>query len=131
MTKKDPRKGDIIQIDWLDIQEDPVGNTDKAKVARRTSYAVFWEIKDDQGHQVLVTTSTIDPQADQSGWCAYPIGCVVGIKVIKRGRKSGKGLDRSSGKHADRNRADLRSSGVSSPGGKNDDQLCSDNRVAG
>jgi hypothetical protein len=85
-----PGKGDLIQVDWVDIAEDPVGDPNKAQLARRTSYGLFWEIRHDGAQEVLVTTTTVDRgSAEQSGYCIYPLSCVVKLSVIKK-RKGGK-----------------------------------------
>lgn len=86
-----PQRGDLIQVDWVDIAEDPVGDPNKAQLARRTSYGLFWEIRQDGAQEVLVTTTTVDKgiYAEQSGYCIYPFACVVKMSVIKK-RKGGK-----------------------------------------
>jgi hypothetical protein len=83
-----PSRGDLVQIDWVDIYEDPTGDPDKATLKRRISYALFWDRKVDAvGIEVIVTTTTFDDDAPtQQGYCIYPAACVVGLKVIKRGR---------------------------------------------
>lgn len=79
--KQPPNRGDLIQITWRDCTEDAVGDPETAKCAKRITYGLFWKQTDD----TLVTTSTVDEDvAHQSGWAAYPLGMVVGIKVIKR-----------------------------------------------
>jgi hypothetical protein len=85
-----PVRGDLVQIDWVDIFEDPTGDPDKAGLKRRTSYAVFWDRRQDpNGIDVIVTTTTIDEDvAAQQGYCIYPAACVVGLKVIKRARRT-------------------------------------------
>jgi hypothetical protein len=81
-----PMRGDLVQLDWVDIYEDPVGDPDKATLKRRTSYALFWERRADAtGIDVIITTTTIDEDApSQQGYCIYPAACVVELKVIKR-----------------------------------------------
>lgn len=85
----DPLRGDLVEISWLDICEDVVGDPDEAKLSRRTSYALFWERrKDEHGVEVLVTTTTMDDDlSGQNGYCIYPALCVTRMKVIKRARK--------------------------------------------
>lgn len=86
-------RGDLIEIKWLDIAEDPVGNPDRAKLPRRSSYALFWEERLDGDIPVLVTTNTLDSDTpDQQGYCIYPRSVVVGIEVIRRkGKRKRKG----------------------------------------
>ncbi len=84
-----PSRGDLVQIDWVDIYEDPTGDPDKASLKRRTSYALFWDRKVDEGSgvEVVVTTTTFDDDAPtQQGYCIYPAACIVELKVIKRVR---------------------------------------------
>jgi hypothetical protein len=86
-AKKPPARGDLVQLDWVDIFEDPTGDPTKAALKRRTSYAIFWERRQDNGLDVIVTTTTIDDDApSQQGYCIYPAACVVALKVIKRAR---------------------------------------------
>jgi hypothetical protein len=85
-----PVRGDVVQLDWVDIYEDPVGDPEKAALKRRTSYALFWERRADPatGIDVIITTTTIDEDASsQQGYCIYPAACVVGLNVIKHTRK--------------------------------------------
>jgi hypothetical protein len=84
-----PVRGDLVQLDWVDIYEDPVGDPEKATLKRRSSYALFWERRlDASGMEVVITTTTIDEDApSQQGYCIYPAACVVGLKVIKRARR--------------------------------------------
>ena len=83
-----PARGDLVEVQWVDINEEPVGDPDAAKLARRTSYGLFWCQKEDAGVPVLVTTTTMDDgPAHQSGYCIYPVSCVVKLKIVKRGRK--------------------------------------------
>src|SRR5260221_8060048 len=38
-------QGDLIQVTWLDIVENPTGNPDNAMPAVRVSFGLFWEIR--------------------------------------------------------------------------------------
>jgi len=89
-AKPGPSRGDLVQIDWVDIYEDPIGDPDKAILKRRTSYAVFWDRHPDaSGLDAIVTTTTVDEDvAAQQGFCIYPAACVVGLRVIKRARRT-------------------------------------------
>lgn len=90
-------RGDLIQVEWSDILEDPAGDVKKAQVGKRTSFALFWEVKDDDsGNPILVTTTTVDElDTGQMGYCAYPLGAVRNIHLIRRGKiKKGKKNDR-------------------------------------
>jgi tRNA(Ile)-lysidine synthase TilS/MesJ len=80
-------RGDLISIDWVDIYENSVADPNTATLARRTSYGLFWEQKEDKGVPVIVTTTTIDDDSSQSGFCIYPLGCIVAIKIEKRKRR--------------------------------------------
>jgi hypothetical protein len=90
VQKRPPERGDLVQIDWVDIYEDPTGDPNKAALKRRTSYALFWDRREDtDGIEVIVTTTTIDDDApSQQGYCIYPAACVLALKVIKRSRHS-------------------------------------------
>ncbi len=87
-AKKPPARGDLLQLDWVDIFEDPTGDPNKAALKRRTSFALFWERREDpSGLDVIVTTTTIDEDLyAQQGYCIYPEACVIALKVIKRAR---------------------------------------------
>jgi hypothetical protein len=89
-AKQVPARGDLVQIDWVDIYEDPIGDPEKAALKRRTSYAVFWDRHEDaSGLEAIVTTTTVDEDVPaQQGFCIYPAACVVGLRVIKRARKA-------------------------------------------
>ncbi len=84
-----PARGDLIQLDWVDIYEDPTGDPAKAVLKRRTSYAIFWDRRQDPtGLEVIVTTTTVDEDVTaQQGYCIYPAACVVSLEVIKRAHK--------------------------------------------
>jgi hypothetical protein len=88
--KRPPARGDLVQIDWVDIYEDPIGDPEKAALKRRTSYAVFWDRHQDaSGLEAIVTTTTVDEDVPaQQGFCIYPAACVVGLRVIKRARRA-------------------------------------------
>lgn len=89
MTKlEDLLRGDLISVDWVDIQEDVTSDADKASLARRHSIGFFWEIKEDKGIPVLVTTTTLDEEVEgQQGYCCYPRACIVNVKIIKAKRR--------------------------------------------
>lgn len=87
MALPDLQRGDLISIDWVDIYENSVGDPNTASLARRTSYGLFWELKDDKGIPTLVTTTTVDEESSQSGYCIYPLGCVAEVRVEKRKRR--------------------------------------------
>jgi hypothetical protein len=81
-----PRRGDLVRVDWLDIREDPSGDPETAELARRTTFGLFWARRTDSGVRVLVTTTTVDEDHDlQSGYCIYPMSCVVKIRMVRRG----------------------------------------------
>lgn len=89
MTRKDPARGDIVRVDWVDIHEDATGDTDQAALQPRTSYGVFWTRKKDEdtGVPCIVTTTTIDAGgAHQQGYCIYPEACVRKLVVVKRAK---------------------------------------------
>ena len=80
------RRGDLIEVRWLDITEDPVGNPSEAKLPTRHSVGYFW------GAQTgtFTTTMTMDDDVeDQAGYCIYPLGVIIGIKRIRKTRKRG------------------------------------------
>lgn len=81
------RKGDLIEVLWLDILEDSVGDPDKSELAPRVSVGYFWGVKGSHGIQALTTTTTIDVgTTGQNGYCIYPLDAVSNIKVIRRGK---------------------------------------------
>jgi hypothetical protein len=85
MARKPLARGDLIKVHWCDICEDPVGNPDAARPSERVSYGLFWS-QDVRGPvECLTTTTTLDKDgASQSGFCIYPLGCVLKIEIIKR-----------------------------------------------
>jgi hypothetical protein len=77
------RRGDLIEVHWVDIYEDVIGDPERADVAPRISIGYFWAIKPG----VFVTTTTMDSEATgQNGYCAYPLACVTLVKMIRRGK---------------------------------------------
>lgn len=81
-------RGDLIEVTWLDIFEDSIGNPDKAEVAHRVSFGLYWAQITQHDHPILITTTTIDNKDDaSSGFCAYPLGVVISLKIIKRAKK--------------------------------------------
>lgn len=86
--QREPERGDLVEVHWLDINEDSNGDTAKATLCRRISVSYFWEFKDDHGVPVLVTCTTIDADSTvDQGWCAFPRTCITGLYVIRRARK--------------------------------------------
>jgi hypothetical protein len=77
-------RGDVIEVDWVDIFEDSVGDPRKPRLAKRTSIARFWAWTRLEGVQALVTTTTVERNVDggNEGYCAYPRACVRRISVI-------------------------------------------------
>jgi 5-methylcytosine-specific restriction endonuclease McrA len=83
--------GDLIQIVWADVLEDPTGPVEEAKVATRTTYGVFCHRKRGMGGAppYLVVSNTLDdPETgNQSGWTAFPEGMLLSVKFV-RGRSN-------------------------------------------
>ena len=80
------KRGDLIEVKWLDITEDPVGNPSEAKLPTRHSVGYFWGATE----STFTTTMTMDDDVDeQSGYCIYPVGVIIGVKRIRKGRKKG------------------------------------------
>jgi hypothetical protein len=84
-----PQKGDLVEVAWCDITEDALGNTDTACPIPRLTIGYFWDQKDVNLHgikvNVLVTCTTLDTDgAHQQGWTAFPVGCVLQVRVLRR-----------------------------------------------
>lgn len=98
MAKKDerpPERGDLVQVEWVDIYEDPTGDPDDAELAFRTSIGYFWKKGGSKyGPPVTVTTTTIDDDKETvsgtstSGFCVYPDSCIIRLKIIKRAHRA-------------------------------------------
>ena len=85
------RQGDLVEVHWIDATEESTGDVDAAVAVERVSYGIFWVLKDQDGCPLLVTTTTIDrAKLGQSGYCAYPLGMIRQVKLIRRGRKGKK-----------------------------------------
>jgi len=79
----DLRRGDLIEVKWLDITEDPVGNPSEARLPTRHSVGYFWGATE----STFTTTMTMDDDVEeQSGYCIYPLGVIVGVKRIRKGK---------------------------------------------
>lgn len=87
--RTEPIRGDVIEVRWVDIHEDATGDPDKADLAYRTSYGLFWVKKSIKGIPCTVTTTTLDgaDQGGQNGWCIYPDACIQSIKIVRRVRQ--------------------------------------------
>jgi len=85
-----PLKGDLVEVHWVDIYEDSVGDPGVATLARRISVGYFWEEKDDHGIPVVVTTTTLEKDPHSSGYCVYPKTCVTSLRVLRRKRRKKK-----------------------------------------
>ena len=87
MAKKPLVRGDLIKVTWADIQEDPVGDPNAARPSERVTYGLWWAQELRGPVECLVTTTTMDnDNSHQSGYCIYPMGCVLKIDVIKRAK---------------------------------------------
>jgi len=87
VARKPLVRGDLIKVTWLDIQEDPVGDPNGARPSERVTYGLFWAQEVRGQVECLVTTTTIDNDSPhQSGYCVYPIGCILTMDVIKRAK---------------------------------------------
>lgn len=89
-----PERGDLICIEWWDIEEDPTGNVSSSDVPLRSTYSLFWEILTSPGDptlKILRTTNTRDSirVVDQSGYTVYPLTVVKQITVLKKAKKAG------------------------------------------
>lgn len=86
---REPERGDVVSVDWVDIFEDVTGDPDQARLSRRTSYGLFWDRREDDGVPSIITTTTVDREdLGQQGFCIYPAACVVALKIIKRARRA-------------------------------------------
>lgn len=77
-------------MEWVDVIENPVGDPEKAELAKRVSYGLYWGTRTSRGIECLVTTTTIDEGEDsgQCGYCIYPKGWVLSVQVVKRARRA-------------------------------------------
>ena|SRR3990172_11639165 len=91
-------RGDLIEIVWVDICEDSIGNPDKTDLLRRTSFGLFWETKLSHGVNSIVTTTTLEEDHSQSGYCIYPTSCIIDLKVIKKAKRKLNGTTSRSSK---------------------------------
>lgn len=86
-----PTQGDLVEVHWVDIYENSVGDPTTASLARRISVGYFWEEKDDNGIPALVTTTTLEEDPHVSGFCIYPKTCVTELRILRRRRRGRKG----------------------------------------
>jgi hypothetical protein len=77
------KRGDLIEIRWWDITEDPVGNPARAVLPVRHSVGYFWGCNK---HDFITTMTMDEDVADQSGYAIYPVGVIAGVNIVKRGR---------------------------------------------
>ena len=84
-------RGDLIQVDWLDVHEDVTADPNHPTLSKRRSFGIYWSETQVDGIPCLVTTTTTEMDAadtSQSGFCCYPTQCVKSTKLIKKARKS-------------------------------------------
>jgi hypothetical protein len=84
---ENPQQGDLIEVHWLDIIEDSTADPRKAELTRRVSIGYYWEEKESCGVPVLVTTTTMEHEPSQSGYCIYPRSCVLKMSIVRKVRK--------------------------------------------
>jgi hypothetical protein len=89
MTLQPAERGDLCEIHWVDINEEPVGDPNKAGLSHRVSYGLYWSHIEEQGIPCIVTTTTTDPSdlSGQQGYCIYPEACVTSLTVVRKARK--------------------------------------------
>lgn len=82
-----PERGDLVEINWVDISEGP-GGPDEAILARRVTVGYWWGKTTLSGVDATVTTSTQDKDITGiNGYIAYPTACITNLRVIRRARK--------------------------------------------
>lgn len=88
---KPPRKGDLVQIRWIDITCESNGDPKKARPALRVSSGYFLEWAHvkvlGKPRRFLKIQETLEEKPDDiesSGWAAYPAGCVLQLEVVKQ-----------------------------------------------
>lgn len=78
-----------MEVEWLDIVEDPVGDPRDARPAERLTIG-YWVgyrgivTKSGEKVRVAVTTTTKEEPASQSGWCCYPAGAIKRMWPLRR-----------------------------------------------
>lgn len=92
LMKASLQRGDLIQVEWVDIAESPTGDPEEAELVGRKSVGYFWARRENRGLPVVITTTTIDDGSapGQNGYCIYPEACVTKIRVIRRARRATK-----------------------------------------
>lgn len=84
-------RGDLLKIVWVDIYEDTTGDPNRANLAQRTSYGLFWSRGESFGLPVIVTTTTLDEavagQGQCNGYCIYPEAVVRELRIVKKVRR--------------------------------------------
>jgi len=89
--KRDPKTGDLVEIQWVDVYEDPVGSPAEALPCLRISYGIYFAKREMEvgGWKLpfIITTTTLDETGpQQSGYCIYPEGVVLDVKVVRKCR---------------------------------------------
>ena len=82
------RRGDVVQVTWRDIAEDPTGDPDRAALASgRNTLGFFWGDKQDATLNIpcIVLTNTLDHDVvGQGGYSIFPVALIQSIQVIRR-----------------------------------------------
>jgi len=79
-------RGDLVEVHWVDITEDPVGDPSKAELPLQINIGYFYEKKMSRDMPIIVTTTSVISD-DQSGYAVYPECIVVRIKMIRKKRR--------------------------------------------
>jgi hypothetical protein len=80
--------GSLVDIIWADISEEACGNPEEAEpsVMTHTYRFVKWEKFDIKGHivpcGVFTTTKIVYEDDEYYSSCIFPIGCILGIRII-------------------------------------------------
>jgi hypothetical protein len=86
MKKKFPKlgHGDRVEVTWLDIVGDPIGDPDRAEVAYCQTMGYFHAWKGRGKNRALVLCLTVFPKEGDAcrGYDTYPFGVIKQIEVL-------------------------------------------------
>jgi len=82
------QRGELIVIEWLDIQQDPVGEATEADLAVWLTPGYWYGIEVKRGIECVIAMDSLvvgDRGHHQNGWICIPRMCVKSIRRLVEG----------------------------------------------
>jgi len=79
-----PKKGDLVEVLWVDIAGSDSGGAKDAECPKFTTPGYYVGYQNLKGTRALVCERSQDDGTFSRGWDAYPAQNVLAVKVIRR-----------------------------------------------